>query len=269
MKRNIILIIAGSDSSGGAGIQADIKTAHSLLTHPLIAVTAITAQDINSVRKIHELPINIIDDQLVSNFSSFNIEAIKIGMIYSEKILQHIKFFLEELRSNKKNIPVVLDPVFFASNGDKLFKNINLIDNLCKNLSGLIDIITPNLYEAESLSGLSINSYKNMEIAAEAISKKFSSSVLLKGGHLYKTISPDCLFLFNTKSIQWFKTKKIKIKGSFLHGTGCTLSTAIAAYLAKNNDISDAVLNSKIFIQKSIKLTSRIDLPTNSVIQWI
>lgn len=232
------LTIAGSDSSGGAGIQADIKTMTANGVYAMSAVTALTAQNTTGVKSILESTPEFLNDQLDCIFTDIFPDAVKTGMVSSvpliKAITERLKFY------NAKNI--VVDPVMVATSGSKLISD-DAVKSLCDELFPLATVITPNIPEAEILFGKKIDSEKQMEEAAKFISEKFNAAVLLKGGHNLNDAN-DLLFQ-NGKS-KWFKGKKIDNKNT--HGTGCTLSSAIASNLAKGSSLEIAVEKAKSYI---------------------
>ncbi|OOO65268.1 bifunctional hydroxymethylpyrimidine kinase/phosphomethylpyrimidine kinase [Clostridium tepidum] len=237
-----VLTIAGSDSSGGAGIQADIKTMSSLGVYAMSIITAITAQNSVGVQDVHEIPKNMIESQIKSIFDDINVDAIKIGMLSNSETIKSIKMYLEKYKA--KNI--VLDPVMISKSGYFLFKP-EAVDEL-KNLISISYIVTPNIPEAEILSGIKINSEDSMKKAATIIQSLGVKNVLVKGGH--KSDDANDILLFKNKFIT-IPGSRIKTKNT--HGTGCTLSSAIASYLAKGFNIEDSVSLSKKYITKAIE----------------
>ncbi len=223
-----VLIIAGSDSSGGAGIQADIKTVTSLGSYAMTAITAVTAQNTTGVKSIVSINPEQISKQI--DFSSEDIRpnAIKIGMLHSKKV---IKAVIKSLKKNKIK-KIVLDPVMVAKGGAKLISNSAIIyikDKLIKNIL----LITPNIPEAEILTKTKIHSTKDMIKAGKILINLGAKNVLIKGGHLKSNQMSD-IFL-NKKIIKVFRSKKHVSKNT--HGTGCTLSSAITTYLSCGKDL--------------------------------
>tara|TARA_B100000029_G_scaffold514249_1_gene616347 strand:+ start:1329 stop:2141 length:813 start_codon:yes stop_codon:yes gene_type:complete len=223
-----VLIIAGSDSSGGAGIQADIKTVTALGSYAMTAVTAVTAQNTTGVKKIISISAQDVQKQLTMVLDDIGAQAIKIGMLHNVGIMKCVYKILKKYRL--KN--VVLDPVMVAKGGAKLI-NHNSIKYLKKKLLPLCKLITPNIPEAEELTGYSISNKKDMIQAAKKIVNMGSKNVLLKGGHLKNKMIFD--ILVTKKGIMIFKKRKIKTKDT--HGTGCTLSSALATCLSQKKNI--------------------------------
>ena len=242
------LTIAGSDSSGGAGIQADIKTMTANGVYAMSAVTAITAQNTTGVRSIYQVTPDILKDQLDMVFEDIFPDAVKTGMVASEGL---IKVIAESLKKyNAKNI--VVDPVMVATSGAKLIDD-KAVEVLKKELIPLSTLITPNIPEAEVLSEINIASSEDMLKAAESISKRFGCSILLKGGH---SINDANDLLYSQGSYKWLMGKRIANPNT--HGTGCTLSSAVASNLAKGFDIERSAINAKEYI--SAALSAQLDL---------
>ena len=238
-----VLIIAGSDSSGGAGIQADIKTVTSLGSYATTAVTAVTAQNTKGVKKIIPIPTTIVEKQITMILSDIGTDAVKIGMLHNEKIIKCVYKILKKNKS--KNI--VLDPVMIAKGGTKLI-NDNSIKHLKKLLIPLCNLVTPNIPEAEVLTGYLISSKEDMIRAAKKILNMGAKNVLLKGGHLKNKMIFD--ILVTRKKIKIFKKRKILTKNT--HGTGCTLSSALATCLSQRKNIFKSCETSLKYVYKSI-----------------
>ncbi len=218
-----VLVIAGSDSSGGAGIQADIKTITSLGSYAMSAITAVTSQNSTGVSSIAPIKPAHIEKQITFTIKDIKPDAIKIGMLHSENV---IKAVLKSLNKIKK-IKIILDPVMVAKNGTKLINN-KAIKVLKNKLVKKAYLITPNIPEAEVLSGIQIKNKKDMKNAANILFSLGAKNVLVKGGHKNGKIIEDVL-----KTKIGFKIfKNIKIKTKHTHGTGCTLSSAIATFLS-------------------------------------
>jgi len=226
--KSTVLIIAGSDSSGGAGIQADIKTVTSLGSYAMTAITAVTSQNTTGVKSI--IPIKPKDIFSQISFSAKDIRpyAVKIGMLHSKKVIQAVIKSLNKIKIKK----VVLDPVMVAKGGTKLINNAAIIyikNRLMKNIL----LMTPNIPEAEILSNIKISSTQDMIKAGKFLVNLGAKNVLIKGGHLNSKQIND-VFL-NKKTVKVFRSKKYKTKNT--HGTGCTLSSAIATYLSCGKDL--------------------------------
>ena len=218
-----ILIIAGSDSSGGAGIQADIKTVTSLGSYAMTAITAVTAQNTTGVNSIVSINPKEIYKQIVFTCKDIKPDAIKIGMLHSPGVIKAVILALKKIKVSK----IVLDPVMVAKSGTKLI-NDNAIYILKTQLVKKTLLITPNIPEAEVLAKIKIKNSKDMIKAANIILKLGVKNVLIKGGHLKSKFTQD--ILVNKKTIKIFKNKKFLTKNT--HGTGCTLSSAIATFLS-------------------------------------
>ncbi|MCR5796316.1 MAG: bifunctional hydroxymethylpyrimidine kinase/phosphomethylpyrimidine kinase [Eubacterium sp.] len=239
------LTIAGSDSSGGAGIQADIKTMIANGVYAMSAVTALTAQNTTGVTSILNATDDFLADELDCIFTDIFPDAVKIGMV-SEASL--IRVIADKLRKyGAKN--VVVDPVMVATSGSSLINN-EAVRVLSDELFPLATVITPNIPEAEALSGMSIKSKADLTKATEQIQQKYSCSVLCKGGHSLSEDACDDLLLTKDGEVHWFSGEKINNPNT--HGTGCTLSSAIASNLAKGYDLSEAIERAKTYISKAI-----------------
>ena len=218
-----ILIIAGSDSSGGAGIQADIKTVTSLGSYAMTAITAITAQNTTGVKSIFPIKPNEIGKQIIFTCKDIKPDAIKIGMLHSKSAIKSVISSIDKIKVKK----VILDPVMVTKSGTKLINN-QAIQILKNKLVNKVTLITPNIPEAEILTKTKIKNIEDMIYAANILLIFGAQNVLVKGGHL-KTKIIQNVFL-NKKEIKIFKNKKITTKNT--HGTGCTLSTAIATFFS-------------------------------------
>lgn len=238
-----VLTIAGSDSSGGAGIQADLKTMTSLKVYGMSVITSLTAQNTTGVISIFDATPEFVQDECDAVFTDIFPDSVKIGMVSNKEVIEAIASKLKEY--NAKNI--VLDPVMVSTSGSKLLHD-DARTALIEKLFPLSTIITPNIPEAETLSGIKINNKKDMIIASEIISKFYTGYILLKGGH---STSDSNDLLFKKGSYQWIKGEKINNPNT--HGTGCTLSSAIASYLAMGNTVENSVKKAKQYIEGAIK----------------
>lgn len=249
-----VLTIATSDSGGGAGIQADLKTISAMGCYGMSALAALTAQNTHEVRGIHALPPDFVALQIDTVVEDLGVDAVKIGMLFNSDIIRVVADRLKAHGIER----VVLDPVMVSQSGVKLIEE-EAIEALKHFLFPLSTTITPNLPEAHTLRGAEIKQRHEMEEAARALLKYGSKSVLLKGGHFEDEQSLDCLVLQEPgeegKDIYWYKAKRIKTKNT--HGTGCTLSSAIAAGLAKGERLPEAVSNAKNYITGAIEAGSR------------
>lgn len=252
MKKFTALTIAGSDCSGGAGIQADIKTMTMNGVYAMSAVTALTAQNTTGVRDVMDITPAFLAAQLDAIFTDIYPDGIKIGMVSSAALVDVIA---EKLTLYKAK-HIVLDPVMVASSGAKLLSDEG-IKALCEQLMPLAELVTPNIPEAEFLCGRKIKTQKDMEAAAQTIKEKFGCNVLLKGGH--QTGEPND-FLLDKDGSRWFYGERIDNPNT--HGTGCTLSSAIAAGLAKGLELEAAVEQAKKSISEA--LSAMLDLGAGS-----
>ena len=219
--RSKILIIAGSDSSGGAGIQADIKTATCLGVYAMTAVTAVTVQNTTGVKSVVPIPANEIYNQIVETSSDIKPNVIKIGMLHSTNVINKVFKSLNEIKIKK----IILDPVMVAKGGSKLISN-QAVELMKKKLLKKITLITPNLPEAEILTGIKIKNKEDMIFAATKLMKLGVPNVLIKGGHLKSKKVYD--IFINKNEIEIFSSKRLNTNNT--HGTGCTLSTAITSF---------------------------------------
>ncbi len=236
------LTIAGSDSSGGAGIQADIKTMTANGVYAMSAVTALTAQNTTGVAAISEVTPQFLAQQLDCIFTDISPDAVKIGMVSSAALIGTIAEKLAQYHA----LHIVLDPVMVATSGARLMEEA-AADVLCTRLIPLAEVITPNIPEGEILSGRRITTASEMEDAARAMHERFGCAVLLKGGHQISDAN-DCLC--DASGIHWFTGKRIDNPNT--HGTGCTLSSAIAANLAKGMPLERAVGRAKDYISGAL-----------------
>jgi len=244
-KYHRVLTIAGSDSGGGAGIQADLKTFSALGCYGMSAITALTAQNTVAVTQIHEVPPAFVAAQIDAVIEDIGVDAVKIGMLSSPEIIEIVASRLEVHQVNK----IVLDPVMVAKSGDKLLKE-EAIQTLKSRLIPMATIITPNIPEAEVLTGMIITSPEDAEQAAHALSNLGPEAILIKGGHSSEEVSRDVLLLKNPPQMIQLMDKRIITNNT--HGTGCTLSSAIAANLAKGLEVLAAVQAAKAYISKAI-----------------
>lgn len=236
------LTIAGSDSSGGAGIQADIKTMICNGVYAMSAITALTAQNTTGVSAILNVTPEFIENQLDSIFTDIYPDSVKIGMVSDKDLIDVISKKLNQY--NAKNI--VVDPVMVATSGSKLI-NEDSIDALKEKLFPLATLLTPNIPEAEELTGIKISSGDDMIIAAKKIYEQYGCAVLCKGGHQINDAN-DLLYFENKYT--WYKGKKIDNPNT--HGTGCTLSSAIASNLAKEYSLDKSVFLAKKYISGAL-----------------
>lgn len=246
------LTIAGSDSSGGAGIQADIKTMLANGVYAMSAITALTAQNTIGVTNIMEVTPEFLGEQLDNIFTDIYPDAVKIGMVSSSRLIVVISEKLKQYQA--KNI--VLDPVMLATSGEKLISD-DAMDSLKEYLLPMANILTPNIPEAEFFSEVSIRTQKDMIKAAKIISETYSCAVLCKGGHQLNDAND---LLYQRGYYQWFYGERINNPNT--HGTGCTLSSAIASNLAKGFKLDKSVERAKEYISGALK--SMLDLGKGS-----
>lgn len=243
-----VLTIAGSDCSGGAGIQADIKTISAHKLYAMSAITALTAQNTTGVYGIMEVSPEFLENQLDCIFRDIFPDAIKVGMVSSCELIDVIA---EKLKKEKaKNI--VVDPVMVSTSGSKLLED-NAADSLVEKLFPVADVITPNIPEAEVLSGIKISRVEDMVAAAEKISRFFNGAILIKGGHTLNDAN-DLLYL--DRKSEWFYGERINNPDT--HGTGCTLSSAIASNLAMGYSLQESVRNAKRYLSGALRAGLRL-----------
>jgi hydroxymethylpyrimidine/phosphomethylpyrimidine kinase len=240
------LTIAGSDSGGGAGIQADLKTFSALGCYGMSVITAVTAQNTRTVSGIHAVPPTFAAEQMDAVLADIGTDAVKIGMLFSAELIEIVAEKLRKYRVAN----IVLDPVMVAKSGDKLLRD-DAIEALKQYLIPLAAVITPNLPEAAVLLGRAAIQKDDMAAAAEALADFGCRSVLLKGGHLKGSQSTDCLYLAPEKRTVFLDAPRLDTVNT--HGTGCTLSSAVAAYLARGHDIESAVRKAKDYIGAAIR----------------
>ena len=252
MKMKTALTIAGSDCSGGAGIQADLKTMTTNGVYAMSVITALTAQNTTGVRAIQETTPAFLKHQIDAIFEDIFPDAVKIGMVANSEL---IRVIAERLRFyNAKNI--VVDPVMVATSGSALMKN-DAVHTLIEELLPIAALVTPNIPEAEILSGLKIGNKEEMLTAARKIGDTYHCSVLLKGGH---SINDANDLLYADGEMVWFEGRRIDNPNT--HGTGCTLSSAIAANLAKGFSLAESVQKAKEYISGA--LSAMLDLGEGS-----
>ncbi len=236
------LTIAGSDSSGGAGIQADIKTMTANGVYAMSAITALTAQNTTGVQGIFEVTPAFLAMQLDSVFTDIRPDAVKIGMVSSSGLIETIAERLAFYRAEN----VVVDPVMVATSGSRLISD-DAIDTLKARLLPMAAVLTPNIPEAEVLAGMAVSSPEDMMAAAEKIGREFGCAVLCKGGHDRNDAND---LLYRDGDFKWFYGRRIDNPNT--HGTGCTLSSAIASNLAKGMDLDAAVERAKAYISGAL-----------------
>lgn len=239
------LTIAGSDPSGGAGIQADLKTFSACGCFGTSAIVAVVDENTVGVTGVHPIPVDFVAGQIRSVLDDIGTDAIKIGMLHSSELIRSVKDTLSNY--NIKNI--VLDPVMVATSGDKLLQD-EAIQTLKDILVPFVRIITPNIPEAEILIGEKINAQEDLPEIAKKLSFDRSVSVLLKAGHLTDNVLTDIFYNAETDEVIELTSQRIYTKNT--HGTGCTFSSAIAAFLAKGLEMNNAVRKAKEYMNKAI-----------------
>lgn len=244
-----ILTIAGTDPSGGAGVQADLKTFSALGCYGMSVITAVVAQNTQIVQHIHEISPTSIAKQLQAVFEDIRVDAIKIGMLFNKTTIDTVADCLENLKTHFLP-PIVVDPVMVAKGGSKLLLP-EAQNTLIKRIFPLATIVTPNLPEASSIVEKSLQTDAEIERAAKTITQMGPPSVVIKGGHSSGTLSRDCLYFKSINTHEWLEGERIPTKNT--HGTGCSFSSAIAAYLGHGNDTPSAVKHAKAYITEAIK----------------
>ena len=243
-----VLVIAGSDPSGGAGIQADLKTLTSLGVYGMTAITALTEQNTRGVSEIFQIPLDFVIKQINCCLSDIGANAIKIGMMHNADLINVV---YEALKQNKiignKKTKIVLDPVMVAKGGHRLLKK-NAVNSLLHFIKNTNPVLTPNIPEAEILTGMNIKNLDDMKTAGEKIIKLGANFVVLKGGHMNTPIISD--LLIGEKVIDQIRTKKLETNNT--HGTGCTMASALAAGLAKSHDIKEAFQKAHFYVNQAI-----------------
>ncbi|NBX03644.1 MAG: bifunctional hydroxymethylpyrimidine kinase/phosphomethylpyrimidine kinase [Alphaproteobacteria bacterium] len=245
-----VLIIAGSDSGGGAGIQGDIKTVTCLGGYAATAITALTAQNTCGVFGISEVPDAFITQQISLVMEDIGTDAFKTGMLHKKSVIEVVA---AAIMPHVAHVPFVLDPVMFAKGGHPLLE-VSATETLKKTLLPLAHIITPNIPEAEHLSGIKILSVDDMKRAAEKILALGCKAVLLKGGHMESEEMSDVLLSDNGFDV--FTSARIDTKST--HGTGCTIASAIATGLAQKLSLKDAVSRARAYVRKAIETAPQI-----------
>lgn len=238
----IALTIAGSDSGGGAGIQADIKTFQELGVFGTSAISSLTAQNTLGVHGIFEVTSEFLKKQIDAVLSDFNVQAIKTGMLFSAELIEVVAEFMR-----MQSIPLVVDPVMIAKGGESLLKE-EAVTTLKTKLLPITTICTPNIPEAEVLTGMRINNENDIEQAARKILAFGVQYVVIKGGHLHGEFSIDTVYWKDG----YFMMKTPRMQTKDTHGTGCTFSAAITAHLAKGLLVEEAIIEAKKFIHLAI-----------------
>lgn len=242
---NIVMTIAGSDSGGGAGIQADLKTFQELGVFGTSAITALTAQNTLGVEGIFPASPDFVAQQIDVVFKDMPIQAVKTGMLFSTEIIEEVANNLRE-----KNVQLVVDPVMIAKGGANLLQN-EAVEALQTKLLPLATVLTPNIPEAEVLAGLEIQSESDMQRAAKEILGMGVNCVVMKGGHLEeRDTATDTVFMADGTS---FKMVSARIDTKHTHGTGCTFSAALTAFLGQGIPLKEALVEAKKFVQLALE----------------
>ena len=249
MYSNISLSIGGSDSGGGAGIQADLRTFMALKVHGCSVITCITAQNSLEVNSVQAVNKETLISQIDTLFSDFDIKSLKTGMLLNDSIINETA-----LKLKSYSIPKVIDPVMVSRTGSKLLED-SAINAYKKVLLPFADLITPNIFEANLLSNLEINNEEDIESSAQRIIKLGAKAVLIKGGGLKNMKGKDFYLDINGKR-KWFFSKFINTQNT--HGSGCTLSAAICGYQALGFDQIESIQRAKLFIEKSLSNSYQI-----------
>ncbi|MBL0740349.1 bifunctional hydroxymethylpyrimidine kinase/phosphomethylpyrimidine kinase [Chryseolinea lacunae] len=238
-----VLTIAGSDSGGGAGIQADLKTFSALGCFGTSAITAITVQNTRGVTGIHSVPPGIVQQQIVAVMDDIKPAAIKIGMVHTAELALAIAFSIMPY-----TVPVIFDPVMVATSGDRLIEK-QTVNAMERSLFPHATLVTPNLDETEWLTGLKVSNLEDMKVAATRLLQKGCRAVLVKGGHLKGETLHD-YFLDNTGREEVFTSTNINTLNT--HGTGCTLASAIAAFMARGADLVQAIAAARSYVHAAL-----------------
>ena len=248
-----VVSFAGTDPSGGAGIQADIKAISATGSYAASIITALVAQNTCGVQSILDIPPAFVTQQADAVFDDLAIKAVKIGMLHNQEIIDVVAATIE----HRKPQHVVFDPVMVAKNGCSLIDPTTL-DFLKQRLLPHVTLITPNLHEAEKLLHTQITNLDEMALAAITLAKQFNIDVLVKGGHLTSQKSSDVLYCHSNQQQYWFHANRIETKNT--HGTGCTLSSAIASYLAQEYAVNDAIEAAKQYLTRAIESGSQFNI---------
>ena len=242
------LTIAGSDTSSGAGIQADLRTFSALGVYGTSVITALTAQNTRAVMKVDEVKPAVVKAQISAVLSDIKIDAIKVGMVYSKGIVDTVANALKNMK-----MPVILDPIFRASTGAALLRH-DAYSSFVKKLIPLASVITPNLIEAEKLASMKIRNIDDAKTAAREITELGAEGVIIKGGHMQGRFAVD--ILYHNKKFVEFKGERIEIRG--LHGAGCMFSAALAAEMAIGRNVIDATKVANDFVRRAIMNAQKI-----------
>lgn len=250
----IVLTIAGSDSGGGAGIQADIKAISATGSYACSVITALTAQNTQGVSGVLPVDADFVEQQLDAVFSDLNVQAVKIGMLADSNIIQMIAKKLQQYKPKH----IVLDPVMVATSGDPLIEE-SAIATLKSQLLPLATLITPNIPEAAKLIGEQApQDSKQLDTFFTKLRALNTSAVLVKGGHFFGSAQSDDYLLYGTDKLDVLSAKRVNTNNT--HGTGCTLSSAIASFLAQGDELPQAIKHAKAYITKALQHADEIDI---------
>ncbi|MBR5249388.1 MAG: bifunctional hydroxymethylpyrimidine kinase/phosphomethylpyrimidine kinase [Bacteroidales bacterium] len=244
-KYNVVLTIAGSDSGGGAGIQADIKAISAMGCYAASAITAVTVQNTLGVQAVHPIPLDILGGQIDAVLSDIGANALKIGMLHSAEVVNLVADKIEKYEISN----VVLDPVMVATSGHRLIEE-SAIEVIKQRLLPMARVLTPNVPEAEILIGQTINDERDFPAVAKSLVEKYGISVLLKAGHLTGEELVDYFYNAEDDTVTLLPSKRVQTPNT--HGTGCTLSSAFAAALARGEDLTAAAKSAKHYIEQAI-----------------
>lgn len=247
-----VLVIAGSDSGGGAGIQADIKAISACGAYAATAITAVTVQNTRGVEAVHVIPAEVVAAQIDAVMSDIGADAVKIGVLPNAQIVNAVADALE-----RHGAPdILLDPVMVASSGDELIDN-EAIEAIIRRLLPMATLVTPNIPEAQRMSSMRVASEADFEAAAKRLTELGAHAILLKAGHLEAPILTDHLFTPNATP-DLYAHERVKTPNT--HGTGCSLASAIAAFLAQGEPLTDAVAKAEAYLQGAIKAGAKYRL---------
>jgi hydroxymethylpyrimidine kinase/phosphomethylpyrimidine kinase len=247
MRRPVALTIAGSDSGGGAGIVADLKTFEAHGVWGTVALTAVTAQNTLGVQAVETLTPEIVRAQISSVVADLGVDAAKTGMLGSAAVVESVAMTVAQLGVG----PLVVDPVMVATSGGRLL-DPDAVQAVCELLLPLAAVVTPNLAEAAALTGLEVTDRDGMERAARALADMGPQVVLVKGGHLGGETSPDCLLVAGGSPV-WLEGARVAMVGAGAHGSGCVLAAALCAELARGMEPADACVAAKRFVERAIE----------------
>lgn len=246
MKYNKVLTIAGSDSGGGAGIQADIKTISACGCYAASAITAITVQNTLGVKAVHPIPVDVIEQQIEAVIEDIGVDAVKIGMLHSAEVVEVVAKTLAKFHVGN----IVLDPVMVSTSGHRLIEE-SAVNTLVEKLMPSARVITPNIPEAEILlGGVTLEHQSELPEAAITLARKVGTSVLLKAGHLTEDKLVDIFYDIENKCVCELPSVRVHTKNT--HGTGCTMSSAFASFLAKGLSLKDAAASAKKYVNDAI-----------------